>query len=78
MTGGDDVLYAGDITFASGKTTKGSISQWNNASGHYKPKAAQATQADLPLMTMIARIINSPHHLHFSFVIIPGASMHGA
>lgn len=38
---GNAVDYAGQISFGSGKTTKGILNSWDNASGHYIPEPVQ-------------------------------------
>ncbi len=38
---GNPVEYAGRVTFGAGKTTKGVLIFWNNASGHYIPEPLQ-------------------------------------
>ena len=38
---GHAVNYAGQISFGSGKNTKGILNEWNNGSGHYKPEPAK-------------------------------------
>lgn len=43
--GGQPVEYAGSIKFAEG----GSLVEWTNASGHYRPSAAFARNAGLPM-----------------------------
>ena len=41
---------AGQITFGSGKNTKGTLSKWDNGSGHYIPEPVQPSWADtIPL-----------------------------
>jgi len=47
LSQGLDVDYAGQIRFGHGNNA-GSLRFWNNASGHFKPKAAFSHQAPLP------------------------------
>ncbi len=45
---GGDVAYAGEIRFGAGRGNRGQLQWWDNASGHYRPKAADAgTVSDL-------------------------------
>lgn len=45
---GGPVDYAGEVRFA-GRKKRGILRYWNNESGHYKPPASAAHQAQLPL-----------------------------
>jgi RHS repeat-associated protein len=48
ISNGAPVDYAGEIFF-SGRTNRGTLRGWSNASGHYQPGAEYAGQAGLPL-----------------------------
>lgn len=45
---GQSVEYAGEIKF-SGRKKRGQLCYWDNGSGHYKPPASAAGQAQLPI-----------------------------
>ena len=44
LAGGGRVTYAGEATFRDGQ-----IVEWSNASGHFRPSAAFAGNAGLPM-----------------------------
>ena len=44
LSGGKPVEYAGSVTFSGGALT-----EWTNVSGHFKPHAAFAPNAGLPM-----------------------------
>jgi hypothetical protein len=44
LAGGKPVLYAGEVSFVHGK-----LDWWSNGSGNYRPDAAHAEQAELPM-----------------------------
>lgn len=49
---GNSVDYAGQISFGSGKNTKGVLNFWDNASGHYLPEPIRpdwANSVKLPI-----------------------------
>jgi len=48
LAGGMPVDYAGQVQF-SGRTNRGQLKAWNNASGHYYPNPAFAEQGRFPL-----------------------------
>jgi len=48
LSRGRPVDYAGEICFA-GRKKRGVLRYWNNDSGHYKPPASAAHEAQLPL-----------------------------
>lgn len=48
LSRGKPVDYAGEIRFA-GRKKRGRLRYWNNDSGHYKPPANDAHEANLPL-----------------------------
>ena len=48
LSQGRPVDYAGEIQFA-GRKKRGTLRYWNNASGHYKPAANAAREAQLPM-----------------------------
>lgn len=49
--GGGRVEYAGGVRFGTGKTTRGTVQEWSNASGHYAPVGFRkfAEAAGLPM-----------------------------
>jgi hypothetical protein len=53
----------GQITFGSGKNTKGVLNGWNNASGHYRPELVQSSWADaIPLpVDLFNSVKHSPY-----------------
>ncbi len=49
LSGGGEVKYAGSIRFGNNDgPSRGTISQWNNSSGHYKPPASLSSNSGLP------------------------------
>ncbi|WP_082557541.1 two-partner secretion domain-containing protein [Pseudomonas sp. Root562] len=49
LSGGGDVKYAGSIRFGNNDgPSRGTISHWTNASGHYKPPASLSSNSGLP------------------------------
>lgn len=48
LSGGRDVIYAGEIRF-SNRNHRGNIVWWNNQSGHFRPGPEFAQQAGLPM-----------------------------
>ncbi|WP_272902575.1 filamentous hemagglutinin N-terminal domain-containing protein [Pseudomonas sp. ADAK18] len=49
LSGGGDVKYAGSIRFGNNDgPNRGTISQWTNSSGHYKPPASLSSNSGLP------------------------------
>ncbi|OIN45933.1 two-partner secretion domain-containing protein [Pseudomonas costantinii] len=49
LSGGGDVKYAGSIRFGNNDgPSRGTISQWTNSSGHYKPPASLSSNSGLP------------------------------
>jgi len=48
---GADVAYAGRIRFGAGRGNRGTLQWWDNSSGHYRPRAADASSISdlLPL-----------------------------
>lgn len=49
LAGGHPVLYAGEVRFGYGRSSRGVIRSWDNGSGHYQPLAEYAHQAGLPM-----------------------------
>jgi len=50
LSGGRPVEYAGEITFSE----TGTLTSWSNASGHFRPSAGFAGNANLPLQSFRA------------------------
>ncbi|WP_218170830.1 hypothetical protein, partial [Pseudomonas gingeri] len=49
LSGGNEVKYAGSIRFGNNDgPSRGTITQWNNSSGHYQPPASLSNNAGLP------------------------------
>ncbi|MGU7783244.1 LysM peptidoglycan-binding domain-containing protein [Burkholderia sp. PU8-34] len=50
LSGGGEVNFAGSIRFANNSgPSRGSIVNWTNSSGHYRPPASLASNAGLPI-----------------------------
>ena len=52
LSRGQPVEYAGQLRFSR----DGQLKSWNNASGHYEPRAVKAPQAGLPMDKFIPLI----------------------
>jgi RHS repeat-associated protein len=59
---GSEVDFAGEVTF-SGRTNRGQVRNWNNASGHYTPDPTAAPQAGLPMEQFQPRTFDTPPQL---------------
>ncbi|MEJ2044628.1 MAG: RHS repeat-associated core domain-containing protein, partial [Reinekea sp.] len=57
---GQPVDYAGQITFGSGKNTKGNLNSWDNGSGHYLPEPVQPEWSDT--ISLPAELFNPVKH----------------
>jgi len=49
LAGEGPVEYAGQMKFGCSRGNRGQLLWWDNGSGHFKPRAEDASQATLPL-----------------------------
>lgn len=57
LSSGNDVKYAGSIRFYDNQgNSRGTIKEWDNSSGHYKPSTENVNQAGLPLNKLVPNV----------------------